>query len=546
MDAVTLEGTLAELRPLVVGRYLSKPRLAGASAVVFDVRGSRDRWLWLDAGRATAGVYWLPRDTARSLADHSSLAVPGRSRQALLHLRKHLDGARVISLSRVAGERAVVLEAGDSRLALRLGGSAPALSLVRDGAVLGTLGDGPDAWPLSESPEREWDRVDPVAFEAAVAAARAEGRSLVRAVLAACPGLGPRLARETDGSAASLVALRGRLRDAAPTLLAPGPQGTWHDADLADPAAVTLGPIPPAGGERTAPRPSSWLEAGALFLEARRRGLEFERRRRSALDEARRQVRRLEQLEANLAQDLAGLAGEADLRLRAGALLAFARGAEAGQESVELPDPHDPGHVLVIALDPRLGGLANAQRLFDKARRVERARQQIDLRLRETRSALLSARESEALVLDVRDTRELPGRADGTGAGDRGDAGAGPRHYLTSRGLSVLVGRNARENHHLTFRVARAEDLWLHARDAPGAHAVLRDNEGRAGADDLREAAEVAAFFSEARGESLVDVHVTRRKHVKPAKGGPGRVFVAHSDTLRVAPRDPEGRLRKR
>jgi predicted ribosome quality control (RQC) complex YloA/Tae2 family protein len=202
--------------------------------------------------------------------------------------------------------------------------------------------------------------------------------------------------------------------------------------------------------------------------------------------------------------------------------------------------------VLVIALDPRLGGLANAERLFDKARRVERARHQIALRLRETRSALLPAREGEAVVLDARDMRELPGRADDAGARDRGDAGSRPRHYLTGRGLSVLVGRNARENHHLTFRVARAEDLWLHARDAPGAHVVLRDNEGRAGADDLREAAEVAAFFSEARGESLVDVHVTRRKHVKPARGGPGRVFVAHSDTLRVAPRDPEGRLRKR
>ena len=345
MDAVTLDGTLAELRPLVVGRYLSKPRLAGGSAVAFDVQGSRDRWLWLDAGRGTAGVYWLPRDTARSLADRSPAAVPGRSRQALLHLRKHLDGARVVALARVAGERAVVLEAGDSRLALRLGGSAPALSLVRDGAVLGSLGEGPDAWPLPESPEREWDRLDPVVFEAAVAAARAEGRSLVRAVLAACPGLGPLLAREMDGSAASLVALRERLRDAAPLRLArPGrPPDTWHDADLADPAAVTLAPIAPAGGERTVLRPSSWLEAGALFLEARRRGLEFERRRRSALDEARRQIRRLEQLEANLAQDLAGLADEGDLRRRAGALLAFARGAEAGRESVELPDPHDPG-----------------------------------------------------------------------------------------------------------------------------------------------------------------------------------------------------------
>jgi hypothetical protein len=51
-------------------------------------------------------------------------------------------------------------------------------------------------------------------------------------------------------------------------------------------------------------------------------------------------------------------------------------------------------------------------------------------------------------------------------------------------------------------------------------------------------------FFQRAMRRSWT--HVTRRKHVKPAKGGPGRVFVAHSDTLRVAPRDPEGRLRRR
>jgi predicted ribosome quality control (RQC) complex YloA/Tae2 family protein len=75
---------------------------------------------------------------------------------------------------------------------------------------------------------------------------------------------------------------------------------------------------------------------------------------------------------------------------------------------------------------------------------------------------------------------------------------------------------------------------------------ILRDNEGRAGAADLREAAEAAAFFSDARGEAAVDVHVTRRKHLRPGRGGPGRVQIAHSDTMRVAPRDPEGRLRRR
>src|SRR4029077_12297780 len=111
---------------------------------------------------------------------------------------------------------------------------------------------------------------------------------------------------------------------------------------------------------------------------------------------------------------------------------------------------------------------------------------------------------------------------------------------------SLLVGRGARENHRLTFTVARPEDLWLHAREVPGAHVIVKDPEGRAGAADLREAAEVAAFFSEASGESQVDVHVTRRKHVKPARGGAGRVLLGHTETLRVAPRDPEGRLRRR
>ncbi len=191
--------------------------------------------------------------------------MPGRARQALLHLRKHVDGARVVAIERIAGERTVVLEAGDAPLVLRLSGSAPALSLVLDGAVLGRLGEGPEAWPPpAGSPEREWDRLDPAVFEAAVAAAQAEGRSLVRAVLAACPGLGPLLARETDGSAASLVALRERLREAAPTLLVPGPPDAWHDADLAEPGAVALAPVAPAGGGRHVLRPPSWLEAGAV------------------------------------------------------------------------------------------------------------------------------------------------------------------------------------------------------------------------------------------------------------------------------------------
>jgi hypothetical protein len=547
MDAVTLDHLLGELAAWLRGRHLRRPRLASPTAVSFEVSGERGRWLWLDAGAGTAGPYAISRGAARDLGGSRGARVSGRSRQALLHVRKHLDGARVNDLGRVAGERTVWVETTGGTLVLRLSGPAPALTLGREGGALATVGEGKEAWPLPPArPEREWSHLDPATFEASVAAARAHGRSLPRAVVAACPGLGPFLARETDGTAASFVALAERLRTPRPLVLAPGPEGTWHDADLAAPDAVVLVPIVVGGGPGRVLAFDSWQAAAALFLEGRQRGLAFERRRRGALAGARRSVRRLEQLSFNLRADLARLDDAPALRREAEALLASAPGLEAGASEVRVPDPYRPGLSLTLGVDPRLGAVGNAERRFERARRAERARRQIELRLRETTAALEEESRREAALLAARDTRELGPPADEATAGEGRQASRAPRRYLTSRGLDLLVGRNARENQHLTFRVARPEDLWLHARDVPGAHVILRDSEGRAGAVDLREAAEVAAFFSEAREEAQVDVHATRRKHVRSARGGPGRVYVSHSETLRVAPRDPEGRLRRR
>ena len=546
MDAITLDRILGELRPLLTGRHLSRPRLVGPSAVTFETSASRDRRLWLDAGRGSAGVYWVARETVRLLADERS---SGRSRQARLHLRKHFDGARVTTLARVAGERTVCIETRGGTLVLRLSGPAPALTLLVEGGPLATLGDGPEAWPLPpEAPGREYDRVEPEAFESAVAAAQAEGRSRRRAVLAACPGLGPVLAAELDGSASSFAALVTRLHQPRATLVVPGPLGSWHDADLAEADAVLLAPVPLERPGQVVLHPDSWSEAAHLFLQARRRGLSFDRRRRAALGGVRRRIRRLLQLEVNLTKDLGGLADETALRREAEALLALGSRIEPGAAQVAVPDPYAPERELVLDVDPRLRGVQNAQRRFEKARRAERARKQIELRRREAASALEEERRREASLLEARDGGELDALAPEVPVprGSEPVPYAGPRHYLTGRGLSVLVGRSARENQHLTFRVARPEDLWFHARDVPGSHVILRDNEGRAGASDLREAAEVAAFFSEARSQPKVDVHATRRKHVRPAAGGPGRVFIGHSETLRVVPRDPEGRLRKR
>ncbi len=504
-------------------------------ALAFEIGGDRDRVLRVDAGRETAGLYLLRKADVPS--DESAL--PGRTRHALLLFRKHLDGARFAGLARVAGERWLVLECARAQVHVRF--ASPAATLVIDGAPVATYGTGREAWPPpAEAPQREIGALDAAAAAEAVDALVGE-RTLARAWLATCPPLGP-LARLMGHGPEAIADMQRRLASPHPTLVTPRPLAACTDADLAAAPAVLL-PLSPAGAG-VAQQSASWRDAAAAFLAARVRGERFVARRAAVLEPARRELRRLTQLEAHLEADGAGLPDAGALRRQAEALLAFAARVAPGADAAELPDPYEDGAVLHVALDPRLGAPANAERLFQKARRIERARTQVGARLADTRRALAEAREAERRASQAVNLADLDPAPKAREAHD--GQGGGPRRYLTSRGLTLLVGRGARENHHLTFGVAKPEDLWLHARDVPGAHVILRDNEGRAGADDLREAAEVAAFFSEAAGAGPVDVHVTRRKHVRPGRGGPGRVHVGHSDTLRVVPRDPEGRLRRR
>jgi predicted ribosome quality control (RQC) complex YloA/Tae2 family protein len=483
VDAASLDRLIAELIPAIQGRSLSRLRSGAPHALVLELAGERSKHLWVDASRRASGIYLLEREETLALEERSE--PPGRDRQALLLLRKHASGRRIIGLSRVRGSRTLLLDAGAVKLVLRTSGT-PALTVVLEGRPIATTGEGAAAWPL------------PTEMEDSPTASAPE----------------------------------------APILSLPRPWQECRDRDLAPPDAVAFGPR--AG--RALLQAATWREAAANYLAARRRGARFELAQRAALGEARRELRRLERLEANLLRDEAGLPDAEGLRREGEALLASPDGAPAGSSVARVPDPYEPGRSLSVELDPRLSLTANADRLFTRARRLDRARGHVAQRLATTRRALESARDREARALFATDMAEIEFRT--AESGER--AGSGTRHYLTVHGLSVLVGRGGKENHRLTFEVARPEDLWLHARDVPGAHVIVRDNEGRAGPDDIREAAEAAAFFSDARNDARVDVHVTRRKHVRPARGGPGRVHVFHSDTIRVVPRDPEGRLRRR
>jgi predicted ribosome quality control (RQC) complex YloA/Tae2 family protein len=121
----------------------------------------------------------------------------------------------------------------------------------------------------------------------------------------------------------------------------------------------------------------------------------------------------------------------------------------------------------------------------------------------------------------------------------------GARRYRSSGGYEILVGRAARDNDHLTFRVARPHDLWLHAADYPGSHVIVRNpTRGDIPHRTIIEAAQLAALFSQARRDAKVDVHYTPRKFLSKPKGAaPGLVRMSSFRSLTAEPREGVERI---
>jgi predicted ribosome quality control (RQC) complex YloA/Tae2 family protein len=262
-------------------------------------------------------------------------------------------------------------------------------------------------------------------------------------------------------------------------------------------------------------------------------------RARKRLDAARRRLERLEAQRATV--------GAAErLRARADLLLANLARVQPGAAKVTAFD--EEGRKVRISVDPALKPHENAERMYDEARRRSRAEERLPELLE--RAAQEEARWAAA-VAAIEHGDGVPPWVDAALArAEQREAKAGParkperlpyRVYRTSGGLEVRVGKTSKDNDALTFHHAHPEDVWLHARQVPGSHVVLRwTDDGAPPARDLEEAAVLAALHSKARSSGTVAVDWTRRKHVRKPRGAPpGRVLVSHAKTVFVSP-DPE------
>jgi predicted ribosome quality control (RQC) complex YloA/Tae2 family protein len=122
---------------------------------------------------------------------------------------------------------------------------------------------------------------------------------------------------------------------------------------------------------------------------------------------------------------------------------------------------------------------------------------------------------------------------------------SGVRRYLSTDGYEILVGRAARDNDNLTFRVAQPNDLWMHTGDYPGSHVVIRNpTRKEIPQRTVIEAAQLAGKFSQASEDAKVVVHYTERKFLSKPKGAaPGLVRLSRFRSITVEPKESIPRL---
>lgn len=236
-----------------------------------------------------------------------------------------------------------------------------------------------------------------------------------------------------------------------------------------------------------------------------------------------------------------------------GHLLMATRPETHGLDSVAVADLFSDGDEVQIPVDPALGVVENAERLYARARQTRRAREEAELRL----GAVTSARqEAERLLADLRELEDLKdlrafrkAHAEDLARFGRerpSDAPIFPfRRFDLGGGYEAWVGRSAKENDELTFTHARRHDWWLHARGTAGSHVVLRcpRRAEKPPRGVVEGAAAIAAWFSKASGSAMVPVIVAERRFVrKPRGAAPGAVVVDREEVVIVEPALPTRR----
>ena len=274
---------------------------------------------------------------------------------------------------------------------------------------------------------------------------------------------------------------------------------------------------------------------------------------RARLQKALTQKRRLR---TNLQKDLVGHGDAETHRMLGDLLLANVATAERDGLKVRITDYYSEGAPTIeLEIDENSSIQDEAARQFRQYTKAKRAGEELAERLLRIEQEIVELeqreRELDRIIL-AEDLIALASFDNAQGAPKRSrtkqdDARRipGVRRYVSSDGYEILVGRAARDNDNLTFKLARPHDLWLHTGDYPGSHVIVRNpTRKELPQRTVIEAAQLAGHFSQASDDSKVVVHYTERKFLSKPKGAaPGLVRMSSFRSLIVEPKEGISRL---
>ena len=579
-DGFLLSAITAELRQLILRGRVQKIRQSSETDVLMEIRGIGHSYLLFISVDARFPRVYMTASAPKPLPEPPNFC---------MLMRKYASGAFVTSVEQVGMDRILHIgldssEFGKLTLILEIMGKHSNLILVNsEGKILGAakhVGSsisrqrqvlvGRDYTPPPGEPKIDPRELDVALFDTVwrngemLRGEKPPEASLREWLMSTFSGFGPFLADEitarasVEGGGVDTSRMRDELTQLGDMIRRAG----YEPVFITDPkgAGVMVYPMPSVQYPTTQqhPRASVNESLDALFRSLITRTV-LDEERTQTLTAIRRAMASRKQTLKSIARTIAE-SEKADRYKELGEIiLGSLHAIEKGVKTVTLPDffaPSLDGLTMAeveIELDEKLEPQANAERYFKRYRKARDAVSTAESRRAQAESEtarLQSALEEAESETSVEALRKLRAALTSSGllrqeiAHEKQESefeGHRIRRFSTPDGWEILYGENSTSNDYLTQKVARPNDVWLHARQITGAHVVIR-MAGRKPPTPrpvLLQAAKIAAMNCDAKHSSLVPVDHTLRKFVhKPRGSAPGFVIYRNEKTIDVNPKE--------
>ena len=253
---------------------------------------------------------------------------------------------------------------------------------------------------------------------------------------------------------------------------------------------------------------------------------------------------------AVLREELAAAEDAEEQRIIADTLMANLYRIRKGSSEITVENIYD-GTPLTVALAPDLTANENAQKYYKRYNKLKRAQTEIKEQLKLTEEAVeylgsidvaLKLVQTRAEVAEIKTELAAAGFITVKNTKNKmPQAKSTPTVIKLSADTTLYIGKNNKQNDYITFSVGSGNDLWFHTKNIPGSHVILKTTLPAPEDNDIQTAANLAAYFSKARGGSKVPVDSTLRKFVKKPSGAkPGFVIYTNQTTYYVTPDEEE------